>query len=64
MCIGWRNWICWIQLMEGKGGSHEGSGDPHEGSGVPDKGRMSAKERFIRAQDTSGISAEATGGES
>ena len=49
--------------MEGKGGSHEGSGDPHEGSGVPDKGRMSAK-RFIRAQDTSGISAEATGGES
>ena len=50
--------------MEGKGGSHEGSGEPHDGSGVPDKGRMSAKERFIRAQDTSGISAEATGSES
>ena len=49
---------------EGSGEPHEGSGEPHEGSGVPDKDRMSAKERFIRAQDTSGISAEATGGES
>ena len=50
--------------MEGQeGGSHEGSGEPHEGSGVPDEGRMSAKEWFMRAQTTSGISAEAAGGE-
>ena len=41
---------------EGSGEPHEGSGEPHEGSGVPNECRMSGKEWFMRAQNTSGIS--------
>ena len=50
--------------MQGQGGTHEGSGEPHEGSGVSDECHMSGKEWFMRVKDTSGISPEATGGES
>ena len=39
MGIGWRNWICWIRLMEGKGGPMMGQGVAHGGQGCPREGR-------------------------
>ena len=62
------HWLANLDRLDmthgGSGGTHEGSGEPHEGSGVSDECHMSGKEWFMRAKDTSGISPEATGGES